>query len=197
VLGLRGDLLVSKNDGAIGANIRRTRKRRGLTLEQVSTASGMSISFISQVERSLISPSVNSLQKISRALGIQIGGFFEDQSQARASRVVRAAQRPRLIYPNRSEEEFLLTPIKSKYLQVLFYRLKPGATSGDTPYSHESDEEFGMVMRGRLEVTVDGEAYVLGPGDTITFDSHLPHTWRNPSRREECETLWVVTPPGY
>lgn len=186
---------MSKKDGALGANIRRARKRRDLTIEQVSAASGMSISFISQVERDLISPSVNSLQKISRALGIQIGGFFEDQS--RASRVVRAGERPRLIYPDRSEEEYLLTPVKSKYLQVLFYRLKPGATSGVTPYSHDSDEECGIVLRGCLEVTVDGEVYLLGAGDAITFDSHLPHTWRNPDRREECETLWVVTPPGY
>lgn len=189
--------MVSKNDGTLGANIRRARKRRGLTLEQVAASSGMSISFVSQVERNLVSPSVKSLQNISRALGIQIGGFFEDQSQARASRVVRASQRPRLIYPNRSEEEYLLTPIKSKYLQVLYYRLKPGATSGETPYSHESDEEFGMVLRGQLEVTVEGEVYLLRAGDSVTFDSHLPHTWRNPSRREECETLWVVTPPGY
>jgi transcriptional regulator with XRE-family HTH domain len=186
---------MQKTEETLGANIRRVRKRRGLTIEQVAEASGMSISFISQVERGLISPSVNSLQKISRALGIQIGGFFEDQS--RTGRVVRAHERPRLIYPNRSEEEYLLTPVKSKYLQVLYYRLKPGATSGETPYSHESDEEFGLVLKGKLEVSVAGEVYVLNEGDAVTFDSHLPHSWRNPSKKEECLVLWVVTPPGY
>jgi transcriptional regulator with XRE-family HTH domain len=186
---------MSKTNDTLGANIRRVRKRRGLTIEQVGEASGMSISFISQVERNLISPSVNSLQKISRALGIQIGGFFEEPSTA--SPVIRANERPRLIYHNRTEEEYLLTPIKSKYLQVLFYRLKPGATSGDTPYSHDSDEECGIVLKGQLEVSVDHEKYLLNAGDTITFESHSPHTWRNPSKKEECEALWVVTPPGY
>ena len=129
-------------DGALGASIRRARKRRGLTMQQVAEISGVSISFISQVERNLVSPSVNSLQKISRALGMQIGGFFEDQGQA--GRVIRAHERPRLIYPNRSEEEYLL----------------------------------------------------LQAGDAITFDSHLPHSWRNISGKD-CEALWVVTPPGY
>jgi transcriptional regulator with XRE-family HTH domain len=184
----------AKADGSLGASIRRARKRRRMTIQQMAHISGLSLSFISQVERDLVSPSVNSLQKISRALGIQIGGFFEDQG--RGGRVIRAHERPRLIYPNRVEEEYLLTPVNAKKLQVLYYRLKPGMSSGDTPYSHDSDEECGIVLRGQLEVTVAGEAYVLRAGDAITFESHLPHTWRNNSR-EECEALWVVTPPGY
>lgn len=180
-------------NGTLGASIRRARKRRRLTIQQVAEISGLSISFISQLERDLVSPSVNSLQKVSRALGIQIGGFFEDQG--RAGRVIRAGERPRLIYPNRIEEEYLLTPVNSKKLQVLYYRLKPGMSSGE-PYSHDSDEECGIVLRGSLEVTVARETVVLGPGDAITFDSHLPHAWRN-TGDEECEALWVITPPGY
>ena len=144
---------MSQAQDALGASIRRARKRRGLTMQQVAEASGLSISFLSQVERDLVSPSVNSLQKISRALGIQIGGFFEGQGQG--GRVVRATERPRLIYPDRAEEEYLLTPVKSKKLQVLYYRLKPGATSGETPYSHESDEECGSPERGEDAEQVD------------------------------------------
>jgi quercetin dioxygenase-like cupin family protein len=69
-------------------------------------------------------------------------------------------------------------------------------SSGEAPYSHDSDEECGIVLRGRLEVTVAGETYLLQHGDAITFESHLPHSWRN-STDEECEALWVLTPPGY
>ncbi len=104
------------DDGALGTSIRRARKRQGLTIQQVAETSGLSISFISQVERDLVSPSVTSLQKISRALGMQIGGFFEERG--RSGRVVRAHERPRLIYPQHSEEEYLLTPIKSKRLHA-------------------------------------------------------------------------------
>lgn len=185
---------MSDDNGSLGSSIRAARKRRGLTIQQVADISALSISFISQLERGLVSPSVNSLQKISRALGIQIGGFFEDQP--RTSRVIRANERPRLIYPNRTEEEYLLTPIRSKKLQVLYYRLKPGATSGEKPYSHESDEECGIVLHGSLEVIVAGEAYTLNAGDAVTFESGLPHAWRNVSGKV-CEALWVVTPPGY
>lgn len=185
---------MADENGRLGASIRRARKRRGLTMRQVAEASGLSISFISQLERDLVSPSVNSLQRVSRALGMQIGGFFEDQGKT--GRVIRAHERPRLIYPNRAEEEYLLTPVDSKRLQVLYYRLQPGMSSGETPYSHESDEECGVVLRGSLEVTVAGETVVLHPGDAITFDSHLPHAWCN-NGDEECEALWIVTPPGY
>lgn len=178
----------------LGASIRRARKRRRLTLQQVAGLSGLSLSFISQVERDLVSPSVTSLQKISRALGIQIGGFFN--SPPKNGRVVRVHQRPRLIYPNRIEEEYLLTPADSRHLQVLYYRLKPGASSGDAAYSHDSDEECGIVQSGRLQVSVDGETYLLEAGDAITFDSHSPHTWLNPGP-DDCEALWVITPPGY
>ena len=180
--------------GALGVSIRHARKRRRLTIQQVAETSGLSISFISQLERGLVSPSVNSLQKISRALGMQIGGFFEDQDKT--SRVIRASERPRLIYPNRAEEEYLLTPFRSRKLQVLYYRLKPGASSGDKPYSHESDEECGIVLRGSLEVSVAGETYILNAGDAVTFESSLPHAWRNVSSKV-CIALWVVTPPGY
>ncbi len=178
----------------LGASIRRARMRRHLTLQQVADLSGLSLSFISQVERDLVSPSVTSLQKISRALGIQIGGFFE--SAPKNGRVIRAHERPRLIYPNRVEEEYLLTPADSRHLQVLFYRLKPGASSGESAYSHDSDEECGIVLKGQLEVSVAGETYTLQAGDAITFDSHAPHTWLNPGP-DDCEALWVITPPGY
>ena len=178
----------------LGASIRRVRKRRHLTLQQVADLSGLSLSFLSQVERDLVSPSVTSLQKISRALGIQIGGFFD--SPSKNGRVVRAHERPRLIYPDRVEEEYLLTPADSRHLQVLYYRLKPGASSGEAAYSHDSDEECGIVLSGRLEVSVAGETYTLNPGDAITFDSHAPHTWLNPGPGDS-EALWVITPPGY
>ena len=88
---------MADENGRLGASIRRARKRRGLTMRQVAEASGLSISFISQLERDLVSPSVNSLQKVSRALGMQIGGFFEDQGKT--GRVIRAHERPRLIFP--------------------------------------------------------------------------------------------------
>jgi uncharacterized cupin superfamily protein len=95
--------------------------------------------------------------------------------------VIRASERPRLIYPHHTEEEYLLTPVRSKKLQVLYYRLKPGASSGEKPYSHESDEECGIVLRGSLEVSVAGETYILNAGDAVTFESSLPHAWRNVS----------------
>jgi transcriptional regulator with XRE-family HTH domain len=178
----------------LGTAIRRARKRRHLTIQQVADLSGLSVSFISQVERDLVNPSVTSLQKVSRALGIQIGGFFE--GPPKNGRVIRADERPRLIYPHHVEEEYLLTPLDSRHLQVLYYRLKPGANSGEAAYSHDSDEECGIVLSGRLEVSVAGETYTLDAGDAITFDSHAPHTWRNPGPGG-CEALWVITPPGY
>ena len=71
----------------------------------------------------------------------------------------------------------------------------PGADTGRTLLSH-SGEEVGLVLAGRLEVTVDGTRMVLGPGDAYAFESHLPHRFRAVGR-EPCRVVSACTPPSF
>jgi quercetin dioxygenase-like cupin family protein len=74
------------------------------------------------------------------------------------------------------------------------FRIAPNAGSGDS-YSHEG-EEFLYVLRGEFRIALDGESYLLKPGDSFYFESATPHTWSNPGKSETW-VLWVNTPPTF
>jgi len=185
-----------KETRRLGREIRGLRKARGFTLAVLAKRSALSIGYLSLLERDLATPSVNSLVAISRALGVTVGWFFETGESPDEERdfVVRRARRRRLDYSAGMVDE-LLTPSLTGALELLSCRLPPGASSGDTPYTHQG-EEAGLVIRGRLELWVDGRTFHLEAGDSFAFPSPLPHRYRNPGS-DETEIVWAITPPSF
>lgn len=180
----------------LGSEIRSLRKARGLTLASVASASGFSIGYLSLLERDRATPSVNALYAISRALGVTISWFFGASETPEAERniIVRRTKRRRLDYSPGITDE-LLSPSLAGSLELLASRFEPGAASGDSPYSH-TGEEAGVVLRGQLELWVDGKTFLLDAGDSFGFASTLPHRYRNPGNAET-EVIWAITPPSY
>jgi transcriptional regulator with XRE-family HTH domain len=178
----------------LGRRIRQLREDRGLSLRTVAEAAGVSESFLSQVERGVANPSVASLRRIAVALGESIASFFE--GPAVSGRLVRVADRRRMVHPRRRWEDVLLSPAESRHLQVILSTIEPGAGSGEEPYSHESDEECVIVLRGELTFWVGEERYDMHEGDSLLFESRLPHRNVNPGSTK-AEVLWVITPPSY
>ena len=154
----------------------------------------MSESFLSQVERGVANPSVASLRRIAEALGESVGAFFAGPPVA--GKVVRVKDRRRLVHPARQWEDVLLTPRESRRLQVILSTIEPEAGSGDEPYAHDSDEECVIILSGRLEFWVGEEHHELEEGDSLVFESRLPHRNRNPGPAK-AEVLWIITPPSY
>jgi transcriptional regulator with XRE-family HTH domain len=173
---------------------RRTREKRGQSLKQIGQATGLTQSFLSQVENNRTSPSVASLRKIAEALGTSIGTFFAGGSPN--GRLVRRETRAVLMHPKRRWRDSLLTPTLSGKLQVIFTEIEPGGGSGDEPYSHQSDEECVVLLKGKLDFWVGDEHYRMKTGDSLTFESRIPHKNRNPGPGR-AEVLWVMTPPSY
>jgi transcriptional regulator with XRE-family HTH domain len=180
---------------SLGAKLRDLRRRRRLTMKDVAEASELTESFISQVERDSVNPSVASLLRITEALGVHIADLFDKVVQPNG-RVVRRSQRSRLIYPGLASTDALLSPNLQGKLQVTWAESDPGGSSGDQPYTHPGDEECIVVIRGALEVCVGEERYVLRAGDAITFESRTPHQWKNIGRGRMV-AIWIVTPPSY
>jgi len=181
----------------VGRSIRRLRKQRALTLAQLAELAGVSVAFISLVERDKAQPSVKTLHTISRALGVTISWFFTAQSgepAAAMTPIVRGRDRRQLRFDSGITDE-LLSPSLAGQLELLRSTFAPGATSGDQAYSH-TGEEAGIVLKGELELTIDGETFLLKAGDSFGFQSHLPHRYRNLSD-EAVEVIWVITPPSY
>ena len=180
----------------IGREIRGLRKARGLTLTELAEKSGLSIGYLSLVERDRATPSINALHAISRALGVTISWFFDANAAPAEERgyVVRRARRRRLEFSAGIVDE-LLSPSLEGSLELLSSRFPPGASSGDAPYTH-TGEEAGVIVRGTLELWVDGKHFVLKAGDSFGFPSSLPHRYCNPGS-EETEVIWAITPPSY
>ena len=180
----------------IGRDIRGLRKARGVTLAGLAEASGLSVGYLSLLERDRATPSIKALHAVSRALGVTISWFFEanDVPEEERDLVVRRARRRRLDYSAGVVDE-LLSPNLTGALELLSCRFPPGASSGEEPYAH-SGEEAGVVIRGRLELWVDGRTVTLEAGDSFGFKSELPHRYRNPGP-DETEVIWAITPPSY
>jgi transcriptional regulator with XRE-family HTH domain len=177
----------------LGARIRTLRRATPLTLRQLSERAGVTESFLSQVERGVTSPSIASVQRIARALGLSIAQLFADEP---SRRLVRRADRRRIAYPGLGAVDEFLTASTSGRLQVIHSTIAPGGGTGEEPYAHESDEEVVVVLEGSLEVWVGDEHYRLDEGDALTFPSRLAHRNINPGERP-ARVLFCLTPPSF
>jgi transcriptional regulator with XRE-family HTH domain len=178
----------------LGQKIRKLREGQGLSLKAVAAAAGVSVSFVSQVERGVANPSVGSLRRLADALGSSVGALFDGPQSV--GRVVRAGERGRLIDPAHRWEDLLITPRDAKRLQVIESIIQPGQGSGAEPYTHDSDEECVIVLEGELEMGVGEETFLLNEGDSLLFESRIPH--RNVNRGSSpARVLWITTPPSY
>ena len=185
----------SADEADVGLTIHRLRTARGLSLKDLAARSGLTQSFLSQVERDLTSPSVASLRKVAQAFGVPLAALFQGPAVP-SDRVVRRVERRQLVHPGKQWRDELLTPNLKGKLQVILSVIEPGGGSGDEPYAHDSDEECVVVLHGQLEFWVGTDRYLLEEGDSIVFESRIPHRNRNPGP-QRTEVLWITTPPSY
>lgn len=182
---------------SLGSEVRKARKRRDMTLMQLGGRTGLSVSFLSQVERSLLAPSVSALKRIANALRIPAGALmFEADRRSGGTRigVVRRGERKQITLPASNISYELLTPDMRRRTSILWLYARAGAVSGPA-ISHEGEDGV-IVLKGKLKVEVGGVWYELLTGDSIYFNSELPHRWQNESRRGT-EAIWVSCPPSF
>lgn len=178
-----------------GRLLRRLRRDRGLSLRAASSRAGVSVSFLSAVERGVSGASVATLQRLLAAYGTTLLDLFGASASAPGPRLVRAGERDVLrIGDGAVRIEQLANG--SRQLEPQLFVLAPGATS-DGAYAHDG-EEFLYLLSGSLTVELgDGERYRLDHvGDALTFPSTVPHRWRNDASRES-RLLWINTPPTF
>jgi transcriptional regulator with XRE-family HTH domain len=189
---------VDVGERIVGQRVRELRKAKRMTLKELALASRLSSGYISLIERDLCTPSIKALHDIATALEINISWFFPDPSVeavgSEAHMIVRAENRRVLRFDNGVRDE-LLCPNLGGELELLSCYFEPGASSGDSPYAHES-EEAGVVIRGQLDLWVDGTLYQLKQGDSFHFDSRKPHRYTN-TGETETHVIWAITPPTY
>jgi DNA-binding transcriptional MerR regulator/quercetin dioxygenase-like cupin family protein len=175
----------------LGARLRRTRLERKLSLAKVAGACGVSIGFLSAIERGQMSASVSTLRRLARFYNLNILALFEP-SEGNPHRVQLKERKVLEAGPGVRME---LLAWGNAVMEPHLFRIAPGAGSGEA-YAHDG-EEFLHVIRGRLDITLNGGSlYKLAEGDSFYFESNTPHRWVNPGRKET-QVLWVNTPPTF
>jgi transcriptional regulator with XRE-family HTH domain len=167
-------------DKKVGERIRAFREKQNLTLADLAGRTGLDESFLSAVETEDLYPSLGPLLKIARALGVRLGTFLDDHV-SRDPLIVRLGER---------KEEFSMhqdggTPASHTYfslgkgktdrhMEPFFIVMNPEPAKEKTLSSHEG-EEFIVVVSGEITLTYGRETTVLGPGDSIYYNSVVPH----------------------
>jgi transcriptional regulator with XRE-family HTH domain len=198
------------NDGAeraIGAQLRLERERKGISLRKLSKAVGISPSALSQIETERSKPSVGTLYSLVSELGLSLDELFSggagrtavssasnDSGQRAATDrfgVQREAERKRLTLESGVVWE-RLTPTMEPDVDFLFVTYEVGgASSAGEMFVRHSGREYGLVLEGQLRVTVGFEAHDLEPGDSIVFDSTVPHRLENTGDRP-ARAVWLA-----
>ncbi len=175
--------------------LRRLRADRGLSLRGASQRTGLSVSFLSALERGVSGASVATLQRLTAAYGTSLHSLLGGDGKPPGNRLVRAGERP-ILRMGAAEVRIEQLARDARELEPQLFVLAPGASS-DGAYAHDG-EEFLYLLSGAVTVWIgQEEPYVLDrAGDALTFPSTLPHRWRNDARGES-QLLWINTPPTF
>lgn len=182
----------------LGPRLRELRKKRRQTLREVADQVGCSESHLSKIENSRITPSLMTLHRITMVVGTTISTLLSHPKNEERI-ITRRGARPVVRMTDDDGEghgfalEELMPDTKLHVLDASIHLLTPGGNSGGT-ITHEG-EELGYVLEGQLELTVDGQTYLLSEGDFFIFRSEHPHSHRNPGQ-SLTRVIWINTPSG-
>lgn len=180
----------------VGDRLRNLREQRKLSLRALARESGLALSYLSALEHGKNSITVANLKKILDALGTSLTAFF-GQEPPPPSKIVYRRDELAEIAGSSAGLSFreVAAGRPGRALQLILENYAPGADTGPGCYRHEA-EEAGLVIKGKLELTVGEQTFVLGPGDAYYFDSRLPHRVRNIGKGP-AQAVSVNTPPSF
>ena len=142
----------------IGSRLKEERLQQKLTLKQLSEKVGLSIGYLSQVERGYGTLSLSALKKLSSALGLEMSAFFD----------------------NHPEDDTASFSLPNTKMRGLIFELQPSFDPEEPLYSHP-EEEILYVLEGSCLLTLEGKEYLLNPGDCVHIPANAPHSWKNPT----------------
>jgi transcriptional regulator with XRE-family HTH domain len=178
----------------VGARLKAVRQMYGLSQRELAKRAGVTNGLISLIEQNRVSPSVSSLKKVLDGIPMALAEFF----------TLDLTGKPEVFFP-RSELANIGTGavelrlvggrLAKRNMSILHERYAPNADTGEEMLAH-AGEEGGVIVKGKIELSVGGESRVLYAGDAYYFKSSIPHRFRNPGR-EECEIVSASSPPTF
>ena len=180
---------------AIGEKLRALRLKKKIGLVELGRHTGLSAAMLSKVERGKLYPTLPTLLRIALVFSVGLEYFFSDDQKRRVLAIVRRAERKR--FPERPDgrdisfyfESLDFAAVERKW-NAYYAEFQPLPPAKARPHHHPG-VEFLSVLRGKLQMRIGTEEYVLDSGDSIYFDSSVPHSYRRISQKP-CSAI-VVT----
>jgi transcriptional regulator with XRE-family HTH domain len=178
----------------VGAHLKAVRQMYGLSQRELAKRAGVTNGLISLIEQNRVSPSVSSLKKVLDGIPMALADFF----------TLDLGGKPQVFFPREEmanmgsanvELRLVGGRLGQRGMSILHERYAPNADTGEEMLTH-AGEQGGVIVKGKIELTVGGESRVLGAGDAYYFKSSMPHRFRNVGR-EECEIVSATTPPTF
>lgn len=182
----------------IGKRLQAIRKQKGLSQRELAARAGLTNGTVSLIEQNKTSPSVASLKSLLDAIPLSIAEFFATIEESDAPKIFYSAQEFVEVAPQSGLGSVSLRQLgdaSTHALQLLDETYPPDADTGPELLSH-AGEEAGIVVSGKIEITVGDQVRVLGPGDGYLFDSRQPHRFRNVGK-VTCRVISACTPPTF
>lgn len=181
-------------DQEIGRRLREMRLRMQLSQRQLARQAGVANATISQIEAGKMNPTVSMLKRVLDGIPVNLSEFFEDEFEPQEQLFFRDGELTEIAEGGVS---FLQVGanLRNKAVQMIKERYEPGAGTGRHAITHEG-EECGIILSGRLQVTVCEQTAVLRAGEAYYFKSNQPHHFHNPGS-EACELISACTPPTF
>lgn len=162
----------------VGANLRRLRARRGLSLERLARLSGVSRAMLGQIELGRSMPSIQVVWKVAHALRVPLSGLIETE-RPETPHLLRVEHATRLVS---ADGHFVSRPLfpAAGPTPVEFYELTLAARSSEAVAAHSlGTRAYVVVNSGVLDITLGADRYCLGPDDALVFDADGPHSYEN------------------
>jgi transcriptional regulator with XRE-family HTH domain len=178
----------------VGTHLKAVRQMYGLSQRELAKRAGVTNGLISLIEQNRVSPSVSSLKKVLDGIPMALADFF----------TMDLGGKPQVFFPREELADIGTASVElrlvggrssQRSMAILHERYAPNADTGEEMLTH-AGEEGGVIVKGKIELTVGGESRILGVGDAYYFKSSVPHRFRNVGR-EECEIVSASSPPTF
>ncbi|MDO5713295.1 MAG: cupin domain-containing protein [Tissierellia bacterium] len=179
-----------------GNKIRVLRKSKNMSIKDLAEKSDLSTGLISQIERDLVSPSVNAMTRIVQALDSTMGEFFDEEFTKESPIIIKKDKRKEISVNDMHRVSEVLSPTDNRLIEMVLMRLGKHDGKGHLKLSSHEGEECGYIIQGRMTILIEDEVYELEAGDSFYFESTKPHQYVNYDD-EECISIWAMTPPSY
>jgi len=177
----------------IGERLKKVRLEKGYTLKDVAGESGYSKALISRIENENVSPSINSLLRIAKALDIRAYDLFLPPKDTEPSVINKAKRKKVKMSDGKTEVEFLTDQAQENKMESLLITLEPGASAG-SELGGQTGEIWMMQLKGESELTLENKNITLENGDSAYFKASVPHSFKNISKGKSV-VLCAITPP--